>query len=1107
MARRSIKGITVEIGGDTTGLDRALKNVNGTIRNTQMQLKDVNRLLKLDPANTELLTQKQRLLKDAISNTKTKLDTLKTAQEQAKKQLENGTLGQDKYEALQREIADTEQALKRLEDEAGKAESKLDRLASVGDKMEKVGGKISGVGKNMSTYVTAPIAAGGAVAVKKYAEVDKTMALVNKTMDNSVDQAKAMDQTMKDAAANSVYSMSDAAGAYLNFARAGLTAEQAQYALAPAMNLAAGEGGNLDVVSQGLVGTINSFGDTFENAGDYADVFANACNNSALDIDGLSNSMGVAAPVFRTAGYSVKDAALFMGVMADNNIDASVSANSLKTGLARLVSPAKQGAEWMEQLGIKVTNTDGSMKDCVTVQKELHDAFAGLSESEQMAAASAIFGKNQMAPWLALINTAPADVSELNTALGATGTTSEMSEAMMSGFGGSLEKLKSSIDVAATSFGEALAPTISKVAEKIQAAVDWFNSLSDSQKETVAKVALVVAAIGPFLVVLGGTIQKAGVALKVLPALAGKFGKVAKSVKAAGGLGAKLSGVFGKIGGVFGGISAPVLAVVAVIAVLVGAFVHLWKTNATFRKNIIGTWNRIKSAVSGFVGGIKDRLGELGISFKDITDAIKAIWDGFCSVLAPAFDGAFKMIATVLETVFGVITGWLDIFIGIFTGDWEQAWTGVKEVFGAIWDGIKGIFSAELETIKGVVDVFLGWFGTSWNGVWTGIKDFLTGIWTGITGFLSGAWSGITSAVSTAWETIKSVIQVGLMFIQELFNTWVDIITLPWRFLWENFGGVLTAAWEGIKSAVSTALSAVATAIQTAWNAIKSFLTPILTAIKSAVSTAWNGIKTAVSTALNAIKTAVTTVWNAIKAFLTPILNAIKTAVTTAWNAILSFLRPILNTIKTAVSTAWNGIKTAISTVLNTVKTSVSTAFNAVKSTATGIFDKLKSAVSTAWDGIKNAIMTPINAAKDAVRDAIDKIKSYFNFSWSLPSLKLPHFSISGWFSLDPQSVPHFSVDWYKQGGIMTRPTVFGMNGSSLMAGGEAGAEAILPLKGFYDKLSAMLDDRMGVLGDTTYAPVFNVYTQPGQNTREVAEMLQRQFVRWQRQKEAAKVH
>ena len=473
MANR-IKGITVEIGGDTTKLQTALKGVNSEIKNTQSQLKDVERLLKLDPGNTELLSQKYKTLQSEIQATKEKLNTLKEASKQADQALKDGTISQEQYDALQREIAETEQSLKSLEQEYKNFGSvQAQEIAAAGEKMKEFGGKVESAGKSMTTHVTLPLAALGAAGAASFAEVDKTMQLTNKTMNNTAEEAELLNKAMKEAAANSTYGMKDAANATLNFARAGLDAEQAAAALAPAMNLAAGEGGNLDTVSAGLVATINGFHGSFEDAGHYADVFAAACNNSALDVDSLSNAMSVAAPIFSAAGYSVNDAALYMGVMANNGIEADKAANSLKTGLARLVSPAKEGAEMMDQLGISVTNSDGTMKDSITIQRELHEAFGKLSESEQIAAASAIFGKNQMAPWLALINTAPGDVGKLNESLRTcAGTTDEMAEAMMSGFGGSLEKLKSSIDVLVTSIGEALAPVILQVAEFVQKLVD-----------------------------------------------------------------------------------------------------------------------------------------------------------------------------------------------------------------------------------------------------------------------------------------------------------------------------------------------------------------------------------------------------------------------------------------------------------------------------------------------------------------------------------------------------------------------------------------------------------------------------------------------------------
>lgn len=578
MAGGRIKGITIEIGGDTTKLEASLKSVNQEIKGTESKLKDINKLLKMDPGNTELLSQKYKTLQQEIKATKEKLDTLKEASKQADQALKDGTISKEQYDALQREIAETEQSLKSLEQEYKNFGSvQAQEIAAAGEKMKEFGGKVESAGKTLTTHVTLPLAAVGAAGVKSFAEVDKTMQLTNKTMGNTEEQAELLNKAMKDAAANSTFGMKDAATATLNFARAGLDAEQAASALAPAMNLAAGEGGDLDTVSAGLVATINGFHGSFEDAGHYADVFAAACNNSALDVDSLSHAMSVAAPIFSSAGYSVNDAALYMGVMANNGIDADKAANSLKTGLARLVSPAKEGAEMMDKLGISVTNSDGTMKSSIQIQKELHDAFGKLSESEQIAAASAIFGKNQMAPWLALINTAPEDVGKLDASLSScAGTTDQMAEAMMSGFGGSLEKLKSSIDVLVTSIGEALAPTIQKVAEFIQGLVDKFNALTPAQQETIVKIGLVVAALGPLLIVVGKVISSIGTIMTWAP-------KIVSGVQSVIGIGSKLMGGLQALWGVI--MANLIVLIVAAIAAAVAAFIYLSNEGVSLVEN------------------------------------------------------------------------------------------------------------------------------------------------------------------------------------------------------------------------------------------------------------------------------------------------------------------------------------------------------------------------------------------------------------------------------------------------------------------------------------------------------------------------------------------
>ena len=262
-------------------------------------------------------------------------------------------------------------------------------------------------------------------------------------------------------------------------------------------------------------------------------------------------------------------------------------------------------------------------------------------------------------------------------------------------------------------------------------------------------------------------------------------------------------------------------------------------------------------------------------------------------------------------------------------------------------------------------------------------------------------------------------------------------LVMPFQLIWENCGDTITSIWETIKTTVGNAI-----------NAVSTTLSSVMNVIQTTISTIWTAISTKISTVVNSIKTTVSTVFNA---------------------------------IKTTATTIWNGIKTSISTVVDGVKTKVTTVFNSVKSTLSSVFSSIKSTATSVWNGIKSAITGPIDQAKTHISNALNSIKSFFaNCKLSLPHIKMPHFSISGSFSLNPPSVPHLSVSWYKEGGIMTDPTLFGFNGSSLMAGGEAGPEAILPLKGFYTKLEAMLDSKLNMSGMEKYLAVIAQNSEKG---------------------------
>lgn len=688
-----------------------------------------------------------------------------------------------------------------IEGDTSKLVKSLDQASK---KVEGVGKKIEGVGKSLTTHLTVPIVTAAGVAVSKFAEVDKTMTLTNQTMGNTAEEADLLNKAMQDAASNSTFGMSEAATASLNFARAGLEATEAADALAPAMNLAAGEGGDLDIVSAGLVATINGFGDSFGNAEHYADIFANACNNSALDVDGLSEAMSTAAPIFNAAGYTVQDAALYMGVMANAGIDASEAANSLKTGMARLISPAKDGAAWMERLGIEVTNADGTMKDSVTIQRELHDAFGTLSESEQIAAASAIFGKNQMSKWLALINTAPSDVEALNTSLEQEGTTAEMANAMMGGFGGSIEKLKSSLDVLMTSLGQLAAQYLTPVIEKVQGAIDKFMALDDETKEHIIKIAGIVAAVGPVLIIIGKVVTGIGSIISI-----------------ASGLIAAITAI-----------SAPVLAVIAVITAVIAIGVLLYKN-----------WDTIKEKASELGEELKRR-------FEVIKLAVTMTWDAIKEKTSEAFNAIKDKIAN----------------------------SQIGQAASAVWDAMKKTATDSFSAIKRAYDEHGG---------------------------------GLKGAVSATMEAIKQYYSAGYNFIDNLT------------------GGKLSA-----------------------------------------------------------------------------------------------------------------------------------------------IRDK----VSSTFDSIK-----------DKVRSAIDYIKGLFNFNWSLPHIELPHFSVSGRFSLNPPQIPQFSVQWYKKAMndayMLNGATIFGANGGQLLGGGEAGSEMIIGT----NKLMSMIAQAKG--GTTTYNNQF-VINGADRDPQELAQEI-----------------
>lgn len=1079
-------------------------------------------------------------LKQKLELQKTAHDQLKTKVEAAKKAYEDSAkaTGEDseetqklkaEYEKLSSQLSTSENQITKTETAITKQEAAVNQSKAAltemeaelknvnaelarapfdeyAAKAEKVGGTLTSVGQKLLPLSTG-IAGLGVAAVKTTADFDSEMSKVSAISGATGTDLDKLRGKAREMGAKTKFSASEAAQGMQYMAMAGWKTQDMMDGLEGIMNLAAASGEDLASTSDIVTDALTAFGLSAKDSSHFSDILAAASSNANTNVSMMGETFKYAAPVLGSLGYTAEDAALAIGLMANAGIKSSQAGTSLRGAITNLAKPTDTVAAAMDKYGISLTDSSGKMLSLRELMEQLRQKLGGLSEAEQAQAAAALFGKEAMSGMLAIINGSDKDFEKLAGAIdNCDGSSEKMANTMNDNLQGQITILMSQLQELAISFGEILMPKIRDIVTHIQNFVDKLNAMDEGQKETILRVGMFVAALAPMLMGLGKVITFSANVSRALGTLS------AGLVKAGG-----FSGVFTKALGL---ITSPAAIVVGVIAAITAVIIHLWNTNEDFRNTITAIWQKIKDAFTTFAAGISERLSALGITFSDVTSAIKTIWDGFCNLLAPVLEAAFSTIAIALQTAFNVILGIWDVFSAVFSGDWSGAWEAVKGIFSSIWDGLKEYFSTIIGAVKGVADVFLGWFGTNWETVWNGVKTFFEGIWNGISSFFEGIWNGISTfcttvwngivtnvtafcttvhdtistifnavkdVVSNVWETIKNVVQVAIMFIVEVIKAAFELITVPFRFIWENCRDTIISVWETIKSAVQTAINfvkdniitpvmnAISTTITTVWNTIKTTFTTVINVIKSAVQTAWNFMKNSVITpVMNGIKTVITTVWNAIKTAVQTVVNAIKTTVQTVFNAVKTTVTTIWNAIKTGTTTAWNAVKTAVTTPINAAKSAVTSAINGIKSTISSVWNSVKSATSSTWNAIKTAITTPINAAKTAVGNAISAIRSKFNFSWSLPHLKLPHPYISGSFSLNPPSVPHFGISWYKNGGIMTKPTAFGAAGDTLLAGGEAGAEAILPLKQFYDRLGDMLDKKLDAImtGTTVYVYV-----------------------------------
>ena len=514
----TIKGIIVEIGGDTSKLQKALKSVNSATSSLSKELRGVNSLLKLDPSNTELVAQKQTILAKNIQETSEKLDLLKNTQKQAEEAMANGTeISEENYRNLQREIINTENKLKELQLEASNWTQAGKKLEEFGNKVTDISSKIDNLGSTLTTTLTIPVLAIGTAAVTTGNSFEAQMSRVQAIAGATKDELEQLTDQAIDLGAETTFSASEVAAGMENLASAGFTVQEIMDAMPGLLNLAASSGTDLATSSEFAASAIRGFGLEASQSSHVADVFSEAAARTNAQTEDMGNAMKYIAPVANTMGLSIEEVAAAIGIMSDAGIKGEQAGTTLRGALTRLTKPTEKMETVMENLGISFYDSEGKMKSLTDITAMLEDATKDLTDEEEQYALTTLFGTESLSGMVALINRGSDELNDMTKSFeDCDGSAEDMADTMLDNTSGALESLSGSFESAGIAIQKALAPEIKDLAKWIQDLVDDFNDLTDEEKQNIIKTAALVAAIGP--------------AIKILSKLSGGVGTTIKGI-------------------------------------------------------------------------------------------------------------------------------------------------------------------------------------------------------------------------------------------------------------------------------------------------------------------------------------------------------------------------------------------------------------------------------------------------------------------------------------------------------------------------------------------------------------------------------------------------
>lgn len=587
-----------------------------------------------------------------------------------------------------------------------------------GKQIERSGKAIAGVGTNLTKTVTAPIAGIGVASVKLAADFEKGMSTVQSISGATGEELEKLSKTAKEMGLKTKYSASESTEAFKYMAMAGWRAKEMADGIEGIMYLAGATGEDLAGTSDIVTDALTAFGMKANDTKDFVDVLAQTANKSNTSVSMLGESFKYVAPVAGALQFNVQDVSTALGLMANSGIKASSAGTALRSLFTRMAKPTKESQTAMDALGISLTDSQGKMKSLDTIMRETRKSFAGLTESQKAQYAAALAGKTGMSGLLAIVNSADGDFNELSTAIyNSNGACKKMYDTANNNLSGQLTILKSTIEGIGISFGERLLPYIKQGTEFIQRLADKFNSLTKAQQDTIIKVGLIAAAVGPAIFLFGRTVMVVGKLVKTV----GMVGNAFKTAKTVMGL-----------------VTAPANAVVLGLAAVVVAGVLIYKN-----------WDKIKAAAGRLWNFVKNIFQRIGISGDSLKKKLAPIGQKF-SAIGEHIQGFWKVVSPLLSKIGEAVHAVFSVVIGAAIGS-------AIGYFNSLFDGITTMISGLLTAFDGIITFITGVFTLNWSKAWEGIKNIFGGIFEGLGGMLKMPINGVISMINGAIAGINSI--------------------------------------------------------------------------------------------------------------------------------------------------------------------------------------------------------------------------------------------------------------------------------------------------------------------------------------------------------------